>query len=44
MDMRQMSRLLVGLVFLPLLSEAAGKCERLMRRLICGVTPVIRSI
>ena len=30
MDMRQMSRLLVGLVFLPLLSEAAGKCERLI--------------
>ena len=30
MDMRQISRLLAGLVFLPLLSEAAGKCERLI--------------
>ena len=30
MDVRQLSRLLVGLALLPLLSEAAGKCERLI--------------
>ena len=30
MDVRQVGRLLLGLAFLPLLSEAAGKCERLI--------------
>ena len=30
MDMRQISRLLAGLALLPLLAEAAGKCERLI--------------
>lgn len=30
MDVRQIRRLLLGLVLLPLLSEAAGKCERLI--------------
>lgn len=30
MDVRQISRLLLGLVLLPLLSQAAGKCERLV--------------
>ena len=30
MDVRKVSRLLLGLVLIPLLSEAAGKCERLI--------------
>ena len=30
MDVRQISSLLVGLMFLPMLSAAAGKCERLI--------------
>ncbi|MEC4168996.1 MULTISPECIES: transporter substrate-binding domain-containing protein [unclassified Pseudomonas] len=30
MDVRQLSRLLLGLALLPVLSEAAGKCERLI--------------
>ena len=30
LDVRQISRLLLGLAILPLLSQAAGKCERLV--------------